>query len=145
MPAIRIVVADRSEAIFFDAKTRRSRPVEVGRITDPEARQPERELRSDRPGRSFESVGSARHAIEFHSARRAVAEQKFARRIARRLDAAARRGEFGSVVLVAGPRFLGTLRRALSAQTRALVKSEEKKNLISLPDEDRIAALRRLV
>lgn len=145
MPAIRIVVADRSEAIFFDAKTRRSRPVEVGRITDPEARQPERELRSDRPGRSFESVGNARHAMEFHSARRAVAEQKFARRIARRLDAAARRGEFGSVVLVAGPRFLGTLRRALSTQTRALVKSEEKKNLISLPDEDRIAALRRLV
>ncbi|HSN70108.1 MAG TPA: host attachment protein [Steroidobacteraceae bacterium] len=144
MPAIRIVVADRSEAIFFEAKSRRSRPTEIARIEDKEARSHERELRTDRPGRTHESVGPARHAVEFTSARRAVAEQRFARRIARRLDVGARRGEFGSVVLVAGPRFLGTLRRALSEQTRAMVSTEERKNLISLPDEDRIAALRRI-
>lgn len=145
MSAIRIVVADRSEAIFFESKNRRTRPVEVGRIRDPEAREHERELRSDRPGRSFESVGGARHAIEFHTARRTVAEQRFARRIGRRLDTGARRSEFGSIVLVAGPRFLGTLRRALSPATRALIRTEERKNLVNLPDDERIAALRRIV
>ena len=145
MAAIRIVVADRSEAIFFEAKSRRSRPVEVARIADPEAREHERELRSDRPGRTFESVGSARHAMEFHSARRAIAEQRFARRIARRLDTGAKRGEFGRIVLVAGPRFLGALRRALSPATRALLTTEERKNLVSLPDDERIAALRRII
>jgi protein required for attachment to host cells len=102
-------------------------------------------LRTDRPGRAFESVGAARHAVDFASDRRSVEANKFARRIARRLDIGRRRKEFDRIHLIAGPGFLGILRRALSPATTALVIQEAAKNLVGLSEEKRSALLRRLV
>ena len=63
MSRIRIIVADQAEAIFYDTASLRTRPKEVARISDPLAHQHNRDFSSDRPGRSYESFGSARHAI----------------------------------------------------------------------------------
>lgn len=136
MSRIRIVVADRAEAIFYDMNSLQSRPREVAHIVDPAARLHERELASDRPGRSHARVGTARYAMDagldhprHHEAVR------FARRISRRLDGARRKGEFEELIVVAGAPFLGLVRGQLSRPTRRCVVHEIRKDLVHSPVE----------
>ena len=139
MSRIRIVVADQAEAIFYDAPSLEARPTEVGRISDPIAHQHDRELASDRPGRSYESVGGARHAIERENDPRWQEAVRFARRISCRLDDALAKGEFDGLIVVAGPPFLGLIRSELSRPARERVVHEIRKDLVHGPVE----ALRR--
>jgi len=139
MSRIRIVVADQAEAIFYDAPSLEARPKEVGRISDPLAHEHARDLGSERPGRTYESVGSARHAVARENDPRRQEAVRFARRISCRLDDALQRGEFEELVVVAGPPFLGLVRRELSDQARQRVVHEIRKDLVHSPVE----ALRR--
>ncbi len=130
MSRIRIVVADQAEAIFYDTAALSRRPREVARITDPTAHLHERDLASDRPGRTHPTVGTVRHAYGPEPHIRRLEATRFARRIARRLDEARRRHEYEDLVLVAGPRFLGELHRELSRLTSARVVHEIPKDLV---------------
>lgn len=133
MSRIRIVVADQAEAIFYDTPSLQTRPREVAHLSDPVARLHDRDLVTDRPGRSYESVGSARHAITREDDPRHQEAVKFARRIARRLDDARRRDEYDELIVVAGPPFLGVVRSALSRPTRERVVHEVRKDLVHSP------------
>ena len=133
MSRYRILVADRAVAVFYDVAALDQAPVEVERISDPEARLHDRELGSDRPGRSYESVGGARHAIDREGGPHERAAEQFARRVARRLDEARRKDEFDDVVIVAGPRFLALIRKELPRLTRARVAHEIAKDLVHGP------------
>jgi protein required for attachment to host cells len=139
MSRLRIVVADQAEAIFYDSSSLEAAPREVARISDPLAHLHDRDLVSDRPGRSYESVGGARHAIERENDPRHREAVRFARRIARRLDEARRRNEYEQLIVVAGPPFLGLMRRELSGPTRQRVVHEIRKDLVHSP----MAALRK--
>ncbi len=136
MSRIRIVVADQAEAIFYDVSSLRTRPHEVGRITDPAAHLHARDLASDRPGRTYESVGGARHAVGSENDPRRQEAVRFARRISRRLDDARRKDEFEELIVVAGPPFLGVMRNVLSKPTRACVVHEVRKDLVHRPLDD---------
>lgn len=133
MSRIRIVVADQAEAIFYDAATLRTTPREVARITDPAAHLHDRDFASDRPGRTYESVGSARHSVERENDPRSREAARFARRIARRLDEARRKDEYQDLIVVAGPAFLGLMREQLSRPTRSRVVCEIRKDLVHSP------------
>ena len=133
MSRVRILVADQAEAVFYDSSSLGGAPREVARITDPVAHQHDRDLMSDRPGRSYESVGGARHAIARENDPRQLEAVRFARRIARRLDAARRKDEFEELIVVAGPPFLGLVRKELSRPTRARVVHEIRKDLVHGP------------
>jgi protein required for attachment to host cells len=135
MSRIRIVVADQAEAIFYDTPSLRARPKEVGHISDPLAHQHDREFSSDRPGRSYESVGGQRHAIEREDHPRQREAVRFAKRISRRLDEARRKGEYDELIVVAGLPFLGLMRKELSRPTRARVVHEIRKDLVHSPVE----------
>lgn len=139
MSRLRIVVADQAEAIFYDSSSLEAAPREVARISDPLAHLHDRDLVSDRPGRSYESVGGARHAIERENDPRQREAVRFARRIARRLDEARRRNEYEQLIVVAGPPFLGLMREELSGPTRRRVVHEIRKDLVHSP----MAALRK--
>jgi protein required for attachment to host cells len=139
MSRIRIVVADQAEAIFYDAPSLDARPQEVGRISDPLAHQHSRDFGSERPGRSYESFGSARHAIAGENDPHRQEAVRFARRISCRLDDALRKGEFEELIVVAGPSFLGLMRGEMSSPTRKRVVHEVRKDLVHGPLE----ALRR--
>jgi protein required for attachment to host cells len=130
MSRIRIVVADQAEAIFFDTPSLAARPKEVGRISDPLAHKHDRDLVSDRPGRTYESVGKARHAITRENDPRHQEAVRFARRISCRLDDALHRDEFDELVVVAGPPFLGLMRKELSDQARRRVVHTINKDLV---------------
>jgi protein required for attachment to host cells len=135
MSRIRIVVADQAEAIFYDTPSLQAQPKEVAHISDPLAHQHDRDFSSDRPGRSYESVGGQRHAIERENDPRQREAVLFAKRISRRLDEARRKGEYDELIVVAGPPFLGLMRKELSRPTRERVVHEIRKDLVHSPVE----------
>ena len=87
---------------------------------------------TDAPGRSVNSVGSARSAMEqtdWHD----EAEKEFLQDLAERLDAALGAGDAKSVIIVAPPRALGVLRAAYSPVLRDAVREEIDKDYVRLP------------
>jgi protein required for attachment to host cells len=128
-----VVVADSSRARIFETLDLPAPLREVEDLVQPEGRMPERMLQSDRPGRSFESVGGARHAMSAHTGPRAMSRLKFAHRIAERLDRGLAEGSFRRLALVAPPAMLGALRGALSAQCKAHCELELASDVSHLP------------
>lgn len=144
---IRIVVADQAEARFYDTQPPGKALRPSGRLLDPAARLRDRERASDRPGRVFDRAplpNMRRGAVSHHdtggerSARR-FAAVAFARRIAQQLDHARRQGRFERLVLMASPRFLGVLRRALPPRLGACVSAAVPKDLVH-QSESRVRA-----
>lgn len=133
MSRFRILVADQAEAVFYDAAALDKAPVEIGRMSSPKARLHDRELASERPGRSYESIGGARHSVAREEGPHHREAVLFARRVARRLDEARRKDEFDGLVVVAGPPFLSLMRKELPRLTRARVAHEICKDLVHGP------------
>src|SRR5262245_51618807 len=137
-----IVVCDGAKALILEnagdgmhpnLKTR-----EVHEQEDPKTH----EQGTDAPGRSVNSVGSNRSAMEqtdWHE----QAERRFLVDLVDRLDAAVTAGETKSLIVVAPPRALGMLRQAYSDGLRDAVKAEIDKDLVKMPVheiEKRLAA-----
>jgi len=95
-----------------------------------------REIASDRPGRSFDSAGQGRHAMEPPTDPQRYAKYEFARELAARLEEAAHDGRFARLVLVAAPKTLGDLRELLPNLVKAKVVAEIDKDLTKVPRHD---------
>ena len=130
MSHIRIVVADQAEAIFYDLSSLQARPTEVARIADPAAHLHDRDFSSDRPGRSYESFGKARHAIAGENHPRHREAVKFAKEIAGKLDLDWRNKEYEQLIVVAGAPFRSLMHTELSADTTACIVHEVPKDLV---------------
>lgn len=138
---VRVVVADLSEADFYDVERLRDGLRFAGGLGDPSAHLHDRDLAADRPGRVFDRAptGTARRGSMAHHStngerrpRKHAAEQ-FARQVATVLDSAHRDGEFARLVLVAAPEFLGLLRAALPSTLRSIVVAQIARDLVHLP------------
>jgi protein required for attachment to host cells len=92
-----------------------------------------REIASDRPGRSFDSGGQGRHAMEPPTDPQRYAKYTFARELATRLEEAAHAGRFARLVLVAAPKTLGDLRELLPGVVKAKIVAEIDKDLTKVP------------
>ncbi|MEX2647433.1 MAG: host attachment protein [Alphaproteobacteria bacterium] len=93
------------------------------------------ELGTDRPGRSFESATTARHAYaepDYHREQ----EQVFLRGLVDYLDAQRTAGRYQSLVIVAPPTALGDLRKAIGTRLGGLVKAEINKDLTKVSAHD---------
>ncbi len=139
---IRIVVADQSEARFFDVVAgRRLKP--AGSLTNPGARLHDRDLKSDRPGRVVNgSVAGKRRGASNHHAtggentpRRHILAM-FVRRIVLALERARNAGEFERFAIVAGPLLLGQLRKGLTSALRASLTAAVAKDVVHDPHVD---------
>jgi len=97
---------------------------------------PDREIMSDKPGRSFESVGTTRHAIEPHHDPHRELKRAFSERLAAMLDEQLATKAFDRVILVAPPEMLGDLRSALSPHVQAAVYAELDKDLTKTPVQE---------
>lgn len=92
-----------------------------------------REIGSDRPGRSFDSAGVGRHAMEPPTDPHRHEERVFAREVAAVLEGVSRRSDFGRLVVVAAPKALGDLRSEFSDALRKSVAAEIPKDLTKVP------------
>jgi protein required for attachment to host cells len=128
-----VLVADASRARIFSLESHQDSLHEIATLTHPESRLHEHELTTDRPGRTFDSSGQGgRHAMEQKSSPKRQEALSFARSIGARLESARIAGDFGHLVLVAGPPFLGLLREQLSDEIRKHVTLEIDKELTTL-------------
>ena len=89
----------------------------------------DRDILSDKPGRAYNSVGAGRSAMEPQTEWHRFEKHKFAREMAKVLDAAAASKSFDRLILVAPPATLGDLRTELGDATRKMVTAELPKDL----------------
>ena len=97
---------------------------------------PSGDIMADREGRSFDSHGEGRHAMERPSDPHRSAKKVFAGTLATMLAEQAARNSFDRLVIVAPPQMLGDLRAALSPNVRDKVHAELGKDLTHVPDHD---------
>ncbi|HSM43171.1 MAG TPA: host attachment protein [Afifellaceae bacterium] len=94
------------------------------------------DIMADRPGRSFDSAGSGRHAMEYSTDPERVEQREFARTLVEALEAAHRKDAFRQLVIVAPPQMLGDLRAELTDGLKTLVHAEVNKDLTHVPNGD---------
>ncbi len=94
------------------------------------------DLGTDRPGRSFESMGTLRHAITPRQDPHQAAKHDFLVRVAHQMNEQAKAGAFDRLVLVAPAHALHDLREAMSAQSRDKMVGSLGKDLTKVPDHD---------
>lgn len=90
---------------------------------------------SDRPGATFHSNASVRHALAPRSDPHALAELEFAHLVASEIEAASGRGDFEELLLAAPPRILNAIRDRLTAGTAATLVGMLGKDLTKMPDD----------
>lgn len=131
-----IVVADGARARFFtpDGEPAKLLPTGPADLVAPASRQRTRDLKSDRPGRSFSASRSgARHAFEPPHDYHKLEKHRFMATLAAALDDARGRRAFDDLILVAPHRSLGELRSLLSKRVLRSVRREVAKDLTNEP------------
>lgn len=131
-----ILISDSRKAMLFD---------DLGSLLQPRLRlrsvlhapdnPPTHEQGTDRPGRSFQSVGHQRSAMEqtdWHQ----LGEQRFAHEIGAALGEIHAAHGLHELTLVAPPPFLAFLRKALPSQLKPLVRLEIAKDLVKFEIEE---------
>jgi protein required for attachment to host cells len=124
-----VVVADASQADIYSRQKRFSPLESVQRLTEPEARSKERDLASDAPGRTFDSQGAGRHAMEPDHTGKEHLRESFVHRIADVLESARKTDRFQQLVIVAAPAVLGELRAQLSSGLQRQIVAEFDKHM----------------
>lgn len=124
-----VLVADGKRATIFhnDGPNRGLAPVPGHRYET--VLPPDRELRSDKPGRTFDSAGDQRHGISPPTDYHRLEKERFAEGIAEKIEAAALSNEFDRLVVVAAPQTLGVLRGALRQHAKAKLVGTIDKDL----------------
>lgn len=130
-----ILVANSSTAKIF--KLVQFPKIEAFKTFDhPESRLHDSELTSDRPGRAFESMGTARHAYESKHDPKSVEITKFGRILADFLNVAYENGDFSRLYLFANPSFLGVLRQEMPQRLQDAIVAEFGKDMTEHPTAD---------
>lgn len=122
-----IVVADGEKCRFLASEKRNADPAPAlpDLVTD---NPPTREQLTDRPGRTFESVGNRRSAYEPPTDPHRQGKRDFAKKIAETLLEKARDKSFDKLILVAPPEMLGDLRAELSGEAQERLIGEVNKD-----------------
>jgi protein required for attachment to host cells len=103
------------------------------------------ELRSDRPGRSFESATPSSHGVVPRHDPHELEKTKFAHFVADEAGVAAGEGVFDRLVLVAPAHCLHEIEYALDGRTAAMVTGRLAKDLVKTPDHELSPHLREWV
>lgn len=131
-----IVVADGARARIFEIHHHAPglRPVLPYELTINRLRDHERW--SDRAGASRDRASPVVHSKAPSTEPSQHEHELLAREVAKVLERGRVTDRLDSIALVASPRFLGHLRKALDRQTRALVTIEDDRDLSRLPEHE---------
>lgn len=131
-----VVVADQARARLFSAFDQNGSLEEVEDQANPEGRLHERDLKTDSPGRAFDSMGEGRHAMGKHHSPKEQEAIRFAHEVAERLAAGLHDGAYRHLIISATPRFLGLLREALPEDVAECIVLELHKDLTALSTDE---------
>lgn len=127
-----LLVADQGRARLFSAMTARGALEELHDVIAPRGRMRDQDLTTDRPGRSFDSSGSGRHAMEPSTDPTEVEAINFAKSLADILNKGRMEGRYRHLGIVAPPAFLGHLRQQMTTETSRELVLEIDKDLTRL-------------
>lgn len=136
-----VVVANTHSARIYEGKGPHKglTGVKGGSFESPPAHG--QDIYADRGGRSFDSHGKGRHAMEPPTSPEQHALEVHARKIATWIDATIKDERFQRLVLIAPSQALGALRNQLSPQARQLLAVELEKNLVDAEPATLVEAL----
>lgn len=140
MKANWVIVANQAEARIYDMSRRGQLLSVVDEFVHEAGRLHVQELVTDVPGRVHDRQGEGRHSMESDVGAQQDSIRRFARRIIDYLDAAAGRGAYDRLVIVAAPAFLGELRKHVSPHLAARIVLEIPKDMVGTATK-KIAAL----
>lgn len=124
-----IVVADNAGARLFAHEGPGTGLKPINELSHPAGRLHDRDIGSDRPGRSFDRMGSGRHAMDPRQTPREHENELFTRDIAKVLTEGRHQHRYQKLVLVAAPKVLGSLRAQLDDATSEAVMASLDKDL----------------
>lgn len=136
-----ILVANGSLAKIYKME-KNSVLAEVAEIQHPESRQKELDLVSSKPGRTFASMGTIRHAYERPHTQKNTELHIFAKTLSDYLEAARTKGDFTRIYIAANPQFLGILRQSLSSNIHSLIAGEVDKDMTHLTSTEILSHIR---
>jgi protein required for attachment to host cells len=125
---VRVIVADESEARFFDTTGPGTPIVPRGVARNKFSKQHDKQLEADREGRGFGPSGQ-RHGVDGERSTERHELENFARAVAHRIEDDRVIHAFDRLVLIAGPRMLGLLRQSLPDSCRHSLAAEIPKDL----------------
>ncbi len=127
-----LLVADSAKARLFGVDRRERSLVVLDEWQDDVASGKAQDIDADRPGRTFDSAGPGRHAMQPPSDPKGVAKARFVAMLADHLAAEAKQNGFDELHLVAAPRTLGEFRDLLDPAVKGRLAHEEAKDLTQL-------------
>ena len=140
-----IVVADGTQMrVFFNDGPGHGMSELADKARSTEIR-PSRDIDADRPGRTHDSAGQGRHAMEPSSDSSRHAKRLFSTEIADEIKKAYYDKAFDRLVLVAAPSMLGDLRAALAKEVQDVIYHELAKDLTHLDERDLADHLRDIL
>ena len=125
-----ILVATASKAELYSQEKPGAELAAIREFSHDESRVLRQDLASDKPGRSYDSVGGGRHGMDPENSVREEESRRFAKEVVDSLEQGLRDHEFEYLTVVAEPRFLGCLRKAMSDDISKSVEREIAKNLV---------------
>lgn len=130
----RVLVADGKKALLLrNTGTAFQLMLEVEQVIEANANPLSHEQGTDRPGRTW--TGSHRSSVDqtdFHD----LEEERFSVAVAERLETICMDQDIRKLVIVAPPKSLAGLRRAMSETLSKRVIAEHDKDLVNLPIEE---------
>jgi protein required for attachment to host cells len=137
---IRILVANQSGARLFDKNG--GEPVLIEVLDHPEGKTKGHDLVTERPGRSFDSHGGARHALTNEETPHEHVADRFAMFLADRLMLDRKTNRCDYILLVAEPRFLGNIFGRLDETTIKVCMHPLQYDFSNLSKSELIARLK---
>lgn len=130
-PTSLVVVADSHEAKIFEKIGHKI--FDFNLICKIEA---DLDSNHEKPGRSFNSTGSLRHAIEPHTDRRLVEKHKFAEKISHTLQELEKTKSVDGLILIASHKVLEEIEKTLGNHLQHKVTHQVAKNLLEFTDAE---------
>ncbi|HEY0125277.1 MAG TPA: host attachment family protein [Rhizobium sp.] len=127
-----VVICDGAKALMLENAGGGLQPDLRTRETLEQPSAPDRELGTDKPGRTHQAEGIGGSAVE-ETAWQDQAEEEFLKGVAAKIDTLVRSKGIKSLVLVAPPRALGILRSRLAAHSQTAIVAEVAKDLTNFP------------
>jgi len=124
-----VVVASTARARVFELPKNHARATEIADFVNPEGRMADRDVLSDKPGRSFDSVGGQRHSLGKSVDPKQQQARRFAKKVVEFVQEGLRTNRFSDACVVAEPHFLGLLREQMGTALSRTIVEEVSKDL----------------
>ena len=131
-----VLAADSSYAKILQSDSRTAPLNLLEELEHPEARMKNGDFYSDEAGRSFDSGGQGRHAMDPGTDAKTTEAQRFARVLCEKLRSAALQNAFEKLYIIAAPAFLGFLRECLDESVKSRIAGEIPKDVAKHAPED---------